>query len=248
MNRYDIEATFYDNFYDSTDDIPLYLEYASKSGGTVLECACGTGRLLLPLARAGHEVTGLDASYKMLEVLKTKLRREEPAVRKRVHLVKGDMRDFKLPKTFAMGYIAFASFLHNLTVQDEELSVKCMFEHLQPDGLFVVDVFNPDLSRPQHLARLDKVKQHGKETILLFNAQEMNFKNQTINATNLYDFVSPSGSIKRKVINFQLRYIFKDELVRLLERAGFRIETVYGGLNHEPFNENSTRIVCVARK
>ncbi len=123
-----------------------------------------------------------------------------------------------------------------------------MFEHLRPDGWFVMDVFNPDLSRPQHLARLDKVKQHGKETVLRFNAQEMNFKNQTINATNLYDFVSSSGSVKRKVVNFQLRYIFKDELVRLLERTGFRVQTIYGGLNHESFNENSPRIVCVARK
>src|SRR5271157_4231071 len=98
MNRYDIEATFYVIFYDSTDDIPLYLEYASKSGGTVLECACGTGRLLLPLARAGHESTGLDASYKMLEVLKTKLRRKEPGVRKRVHLVKGTCETSSYPR------------------------------------------------------------------------------------------------------------------------------------------------------
>jgi hypothetical protein len=147
-----------------------------------------------------------------------------------------------------MRYIAFASFLHNLTVQDEEACVRCMFEHLQPNGLFIVDVFNPDLSRPQHLARLDKVKQYGRETTLRFNAQEMDFKNQTINATNLYDFVSPSGSVKRKVINFQLRYVFKDELVRLLGRTGFRVETVYGGMNHESFNENSPRIVCVALK
>ncbi len=184
----------------------------------------------------------------MLEVLKIKLRREDQTIRKRVHLVKGDMRNFKLSKTFAMGYIAFASFLQNLTVQDEESCLRCVFEHLQPGGVFIVDVFNPDLSRPQNVARLDKVKHHGRETILRFNAQEMNFKNQTIDATNLYDFVSPAGSVKRKVVNFQLRYVFKDELAKLLERVCFRVETVYGGLNHEPFHENSPRIICVARR
>ena len=99
--------------------------------------------VLLPLARTGYDVTGLDVNYNMLEVLKTKLKREKPEVRKRVHLVKGDMRDFKLHKTFAMGYIAIASFLHNLTVQDEEACVRCMFEHFRPDLLWGPAMLTP---------------------------------------------------------------------------------------------------------
>ena len=247
-NRYTVEASFYDFLYDRTDDIAFYLEYASKGGGGILECACGTGRLLLPLARAGYHVTGLDSSEEMLRVLRAKLRKEDLATRKRVHLVRGDMRKFKLPTRFAMAFVGFSSFLHNVSVQDEEECVRCISEHLQPNGSFIVEVFNPDLTRPQQLVRLDKVKQRGKQTVLRFTAQEMDFKNQTMICTNIYDFVNATGAVRRKVVHYPLRYIFKDELVRLLERTGYRIEAVYGSVNHEPFIETSTSIVCAARK
>jgi len=233
--------------YDWTADIPFYLELASKVDGPVLECACGTGRLAIPLARAGADVTGLDLSREMLSVFRAKLRKENAGTRKRIHLHRGDMRNFRLEKKFRMAFVGFASFLHLLTVKDEEDCLKSVLKHLQPNGIFTVDVFNPDLSRPQQLVRLDKVRQHGKETILRFNEQEMDLENQLIRATNIYDFVSESGSVKRKVINFQMRYIFKDELVQLLERTGYTVEQVYGNFDKTPFQEKSPRIICVAQ-
>jgi SAM-dependent methyltransferase len=248
MNRFAVEASFYDLLYDTTDDIPFYQEYASRTNGSILECACGTGRLLLPLARSGYNVVGLDSSEEMLSVFRAKLRKEDKATRRRVRLIRGDMRKFKLPSKFAMAFVGFASFLHLLTVQDEEECAKCIAEHLLPDSPFIVDVFNPDLTRPQQLLRLDKVKESGDQTVIRSTAQEMNFKNQTMNCTNIYDFVSTTGAIKRKVVSYQLRYIFKEELVGLLERTGYRIEAVYGNFSHEPFSEKSPRIVCVARK
>ena len=247
-NRYAVEASFYDFLYDRTDDLPFYLEYAAKAGGSILECACGTGRLLLPLAREGYQVTGLDSSEEMLRVLRAKLRKEDPDTRKRVHLVQGDMRKFKLPTRFAMAFVGFSSFLHNVSVKDEEECVRCISEHLRPSGSLIVEVFNPDLTRPQQLVRLDKVKQRGNQTVLRFTAQEMDFKNQTMNCTNIYDFVNASDTVKRKVVHYPLRYIFKDELVGLLERTGYRIEAVYGSVNHEPFIATSPSIVCIAQK
>ena len=245
--RYDIEAPFYDIMYDWTADIQFYIEFSSKIDGPVLECACGTGRLAIPLARAGADVTGLDQSKEMLNVFRARLRKQNAVTRKRVHLVKGDMRNFSLGKKFGMAFVGFASFLHLLTVKDEEDCLKSVLKHLRPSGIFIVDVFNPDLSRPQQLVRLDKVRQHGRGTILRFNEQEMDFENQLINATNIYDFVSQSGSVKRKVIRYQMRYIFKDELVQLLERTGFTVELVYGNFDRSPFHEKSPRIICVAQ-
>lgn len=247
-DRYDIEASFYDIIYDATEDIQFYIEAGSKVDGPVLECACGTGRLAIPLARAGADVTGLDSSKEMLNVFRAKLRKENAVARKRIHLLTGDMRNFRLGKKFGIAYIAFASFLHNLTIRDEEICMKSVFQHLRPNGIFIVDVFNPDLSRPQQLVRLDKVRTYGEETILRFNEQEMDLENQMINATGIYDFVSRSGSVKRKVVNFQLRYIFKDELTRLLERTGYTVEQVYGNFDKSPFQEKSPRIICVARR
>lgn len=247
-DRYAIEASFYDILYDYAEDVPFYLEYASRADGSILECACGTGRLLLPISRAGHDVVGLDSSREMLKVLRAKLRKEDPATRKRVQLIRGDMRRFELPSRFAMAFVGFASFLHNVTVQDQENCVRCIAEHLLPGGLFIVDAFNPDLTRPQQLLRLDKVKEFGDQIVLRSTAQEMDLKTQTMNCTNIYDFVGPTGTIRRKVVSYRLSYIFKEQLVGLLERAGYRIEAVYGNAKHEPFSEKSPRIVCVARK
>src|SRR5947208_2019322 len=88
-------ARLYDSFrYDA--DLPWYLELAAAQGGRVLELACGSGRVLLPLARAGHEVVGLDSSPHMLALAREKLAAAEPTVAARVRLQQDDMREFQL--------------------------------------------------------------------------------------------------------------------------------------------------------
>jgi len=72
VDRYELEAEFYDKIYDYKEDIPLYLEYSKNVKGSVLECGCGTGRILLPLAREGIKVVGIDTSKKMLAVAREK--------------------------------------------------------------------------------------------------------------------------------------------------------------------------------
>ena len=69
---YDRCAAFYDGDYEAAGydrDVPFYVELARESGGPVLEMGCGTGRVLLPVARAGIEIAGVDASARMLERL-----------------------------------------------------------------------------------------------------------------------------------------------------------------------------------
>src|SRR5436309_7814160 len=86
-------ARLYDAFpFDA--DVPLYLELAAVQAGTILEVACGTGRVLLPLARAGHRITGLDASPHMLALAREKLDAAGPEVAARARLVRGEMRAF----------------------------------------------------------------------------------------------------------------------------------------------------------
>jgi SAM-dependent methyltransferase len=245
---YDTEASFYDIFYDRSEDIPFYLEIAREGDGPVLELACGTGRLLLPLARAGFDVTGLDSNTSMLRVLRTKLRKESVRTKAKVHLVLGDMRNFRLKGSFSTAFIAFNSFLHNVTVTDEQASLMRAYQHIRPGGVFVVEVFNPDLKRPQQILRLDKVRHVGKETILRFGSDRFDYKAQILEATFVYDFVQPSGSVRRKVVDFPLRYVFKEELVGLLEKVGFTVEKIYGNLDKSPFEEKSPLIICLARR
>src|SRR5882762_9513202 len=92
-------AEFYDHVapYQNRQDVNFFVEMAQRFEGPVLELGCGTGRVLIPTARAGLEIVGLDASSPMLSVCRKKLSHEPETVQSRVpELVDGDMRDFDL--------------------------------------------------------------------------------------------------------------------------------------------------------
>ena len=82
--------------YAERSDVDFFVEAARAAGGAVLEVGCGTGRVLIPTARAGVSITGLDASAHMLAVCRERLAAEPREVQERVTLVQGDMRDFAL--------------------------------------------------------------------------------------------------------------------------------------------------------
>ncbi len=98
-------AALYDHF-PFAGDLPFYLDLTTAQGGRVLELASGSGRLLLPLAAAGHTVVGLDTSQPMLARARAKLAAAPPEVAARARLVEGDMRDFALDEEFDLAVIA----------------------------------------------------------------------------------------------------------------------------------------------
>ncbi|MBV8313756.1 MAG: class I SAM-dependent methyltransferase [Planctomycetaceae bacterium] len=96
---YEATARHYDPAYAADrrlNDLAFWLELAGRRGGPILEVACGTGRVLLPIARSGVPIDGVDLSPEMLGVLKAKLAREPEEVRCRVALHEGDIRELRL--------------------------------------------------------------------------------------------------------------------------------------------------------
>jgi ubiquinone/menaquinone biosynthesis C-methylase UbiE len=248
VDRYDVEASFYDVLFDKVDDIPLYQEYARKYEGPVLECGCGTGRVAIALARIGINVVGIDTNEKMLAIAHKKLAKEPSDVKSRVKLAKADMRSFKLEEQFSLCIIPFSTFLHMLTVNDQEACLSTINQHLLPEGRLIISVFNPDLSRPQDVVRLQRVKQVGNELIMRFFTQSFDFPNQITFGRYIYDFVKSDGTVKRLVVPFTIRYIFYDEMRQLLARTGYEAENIYGDEKKSPFQPNSPLMVFVARK
>jgi ubiquinone/menaquinone biosynthesis C-methylase UbiE len=89
------EADYYDSCFSGLEgDLQFYVEEAEKAGAPVLELGCGTGRILLPIAKAGLNIVGLDRAPTMLALLRQKLAKLNPDVQGRVSLIEGDMRDF----------------------------------------------------------------------------------------------------------------------------------------------------------
>ena len=127
------------NFYNS--DLPFYMKYAKECKGNVLELACGTGRLTLPIAQAGINITGIDISEGMISEAKEKAIKLNIGVDFKVL----DIRNFELNNKFDLIFIPFNSICH---IHDFE-SIKALFDsvkrHLTPTGKFIIDVFKPNL-------------------------------------------------------------------------------------------------------
>src|SRR5689334_10575272 len=98
--------------YRTRQDIDFFVDAATASRGPVLEVGCGSGRVLIPTARAGIDVVGLDLSPRMLDICRKRLSEEPEAVRSRVRLAQGDMRHFDLEQTFSLATIPFRPFQH----------------------------------------------------------------------------------------------------------------------------------------
>jgi len=146
-------AELYDAVYADPGDTPFWLQMADEGqSGPILELGCGTGRLSIPLARGGHDVTGIDLAEHMLERGRAKLLVEPPEVRDRVKLFTGDMTAFDLDRRFAQIYCAFGTFHHLDTVEQQLACLTDCRRHLVEHGRLVIDLINPDPAPPVAVA------------------------------------------------------------------------------------------------
>jgi len=116
----------------------------------VLEYGIGSGRIAIPLARDGSRVVGIDHSPAMLRDLRARLARE-PALKGRVRGRAGDMRKVRLGERFPLVLCPFNTALHLYTREDVEAWLRCVRDHLEPDGELVLDLSMPileDLADP----------------------------------------------------------------------------------------------------
>ena len=251
-------ADFYDQveLYQRRPDVGFYTALATEHGGPVLELGCGTGRVLLPTARAGVEITGLDLSSGMLSACRSKLAEEAPDVQSRVRLTHGDMRSFGLGRRFGLVTIPFRPFQHLLTVEEQMACLACAHRHLEPGVVLVLDVFNPSLPRlvdPKYLEESEPeptfVMPDGRSVVRTGRNASVDLVNQVIYVELIYYVTHPDGRQERLVQAFPMRYFFRYELEHLLVRAGFQMEAVYGDFDRSPGGaEAASELVFVARR
>lgn len=252
MSEYDNFARFYDLEYQRyTDDLDFYLNMARRTESPILELACGTGRVLLPLARAGHRVTGLDISQPMLAIAQEKVAAEPPAVQQRISLILADMRRFRIPERFRLAFYAINSFMHLMTRSDQTRSLRCVRRHLADDGLLIVDLFNPDLALFDSNGHLfyDRTLTDPKTGTIITKmvSTRVDRANQVNYITFFYDELGPENQVQRTVATISQRYLYRYEMEYLLERCGFALEHLYGSYDLDEFTFESPKMIFVAR-
>jgi ubiquinone/menaquinone biosynthesis C-methylase UbiE len=233
---FDFAVEFYDYqlWSQMMGDIDFYVDLARSLGDSALELASGTGRVLLPIARAGISVTGLDLSDPMLSRCREKLAEEPPEVQQRVTLVHGDMRRFDLGRTFPLVFIAFRSFQALLTVEDQMACLSCALRHLQPEGRFVLNLFNPWLELLVNQAEDEEFGEmppmtlpDGRRVVTRQRSYNRDFFRQTFEADIIHRVTHPDGRKERLVQSFPMRWLYRFEAEHLLYRCGFEVLSVY---------------------
>jgi SAM-dependent methyltransferase len=249
------ERSFYDDpvLYDRVSTPPaasidFYVELARNSPGDVLELACGTGRVTIPIAhalsRSDRSVTGLDLAPAMLDSARTKA----ASVGVALDLVSGDMRRFALGRRFGLIFVAFNSLLHLTTNEALAECFGCVREHLAPRGTFAFDVFNPSVAMlarsPAERTTVVRVPDDALGEIHV--EATMDYDAATQVNRSAFHFSAP-GRPDYLTVPIHLRSLFPLELPLLLAANGLRLEERYGDFARERFGSGSARQVCICR-
>jgi len=220
----------------------FYIQQARERSGRVLELGCGSGRLTIPLAQSGIDIIGADLSLSMLQSARAKA----VSAGLRVSFVQADMRQFEFGARFSTILIPGNSLLHLVAIEDLRRCFASVRRHLAGGGKLVFDISKWNLARlagePGERRPVLRVTHLERGEITVEETAEYDAAEQT---RRVVWFLSAPDAPDFQIIEYRLRVIFPQELVMLLDYAGFRLGTRYGEFTREAFSSTSPRQVCV---
>ena len=248
-----IEAKYYDSEYTFNEDVDFYLYLIGEGSRRILELGCGTGRLLIPIAEAGHRVKGIDNSKFMLKHLEQKYKTLSPDLRRRIRFHNADMRTFALRERFDVVLLAFNLFFMAESRADQIAILNCVRAHLKPGGRIIISTLNP--VQDWFRNKISEVKYYGtwtmKDTATVYDrfyANQLSQSEQKMAFRLMYDTISPDGTLRREKNTITLSYLHSFELQHFLECTGYTVTRIFGGYNGEPFTPGCKLMIFEGRK
>ena len=258
MSALEYRADLYDVIHGRRrQDIAWYLELCRRANGRVLELGAGTGRTVLPIARAGIAIDALDVAEEMRAHLQGVLAAEAEQVRANVRVLAGDMTTFSLPDSYRLIQIPFRSFLHNIAADQQRACLDRCQAHLEPGGLLAFDVFLPSEAymaafegEYEGLFRMDDPYPLTDDGFLLlseWNAYDR--AAQTVRAVHRYELLSKNGQIAESLYQIlDLAFLYPQDLERLLTAAGFTDIAFYSDFTEQPVGPETRDVAVTARR
>ena len=249
-NYYYINGQHYDyminarNSHSIYESVPFYVKQVKKYGGPVLELACGTGRITIPIAKEEIPIVGLDFSARML----TQARKNSKKDNLEIEWIEADMTNFSLSRNFSVIIMPGAAMNWVLENREIENCLSCVKKHLISGGKFIFNVFNPNLE----ILQRDPLKKYNMyeypnpngDGIVEVTESNSYDKATQINYVNSYYNIENNEIVKK----LKLRIIFPQELDALLYYNGFIIDHKYGAYDEEPFNSDSNWQIVICHK
>lgn len=238
------DANIYDGLNTFLSDLQFYKKWLPKNKeAKILELCCGTGRLTVPIAKAGYNICGVDYTSSMLEQAKVKA--SEAGLE--INFIEADIRSLNLQEKFDFIFIPFNSIHHLYKNEDLFKAFNGVKNHLKEGGLFLLDCFNPNI---QYIVEGEKEQrkiaeyttEDGRAVLI---KQTMRYESATqINRIEWHYFIN--GEF-HSIQNLDMRLFFPQELDSYLEGAGFEIIHKFGNFEEERFENKSEKQIFVCK-
>ena len=253
----------YDLEHEGDDtDVAFYRALVDRLGATrVLELACGSGRLTIPLAqslaRRSGSVTGVELNDEMLA--QAQIRKVEGGLSDAaLWLEQGDMRSWRSADRFDLVLLACSSIAHLLSLDDQLAVWETAVAHLVPGGRFVVDITMPELASlsesqrtpPRAVTEVDLDQRDPQAGTRLIRQRTMKYDalEQRADIQFLYDKFDHDAHASRFVSDFTCHVFFPRELMLLFRGAGFEVEALWSDFTFRPASARSREVVWVGRR
>ena len=257
-DSYSSGAKYYDAAYSVKDDLvdrDFYLDLANEYGGPVLEFGCGTGRITLPLARQGVDVTGMDASHSMLEVLRAKLAKEPAGVRRRTRVVEGDFRTHYLDDQFSLVVIPFRPMQHMYTTEDQLAALQNARRHLADGGILAFDVFNPSFAKiltgiGEEYLDLEWPAQDGTDRMVrrYFVKDEIDLINLNFSGRFIFRLCEGDRVLSEEAQPLKMSFYTYPHLKLLFYAAGLESVEEFGSFDRKPIGPEAPEMIFLLQR
>jgi len=238
---YDLEDAGY------MDDLPVIAQWAQTLGGPLLDLACGTGRMAIPLALQGYDVTAVDIAPAMVAWGRQKAAKQGATITWEV----ADARSFHLQRQFRLIFMLCNAWQFFLTRADQEALLASVHEHLLPGGCFLFETRNPNprnLIEPYKGGRREFATADG-ERLVDTTERDYDPVTQLQRFTSNCRWLTPNGQLLREQTKYTtLRYVYPQEMEALLHDNGLRIRACYGDWRQEPLTADSPAMIYVCEQ
>jgi SAM-dependent methyltransferase len=251
-DTYAAEARIYDSLSAglTTEDLPFYLDSAKISGGPVLELACGTGRILVPVLAALGAGAGVDASPSMIDQARQKA--QALGLADNIRLEVDDIRTVDLRERYPLVMIPYSSLFQLATEDDLITTLRCAKRHLAPDGKVVTDVFVPNLAAMQ--ARHDRTTfvaevEHPDTAMraVVWDHTVYAWARRLVIRRRIYETLDGQGLVlSRQHSRLDIYFRHPPEMLAAFENAGLTVIDTYGDFDRRPFDDGATRLILTA--
>lgn len=207
-----------------------------KPKAKVLDLCCGYGRHSIELAQQGFKVTGYDLSDFFLQ----KAKKNSHSSGLKIEYVKGDMRKLPFENRFDAVVNIFTSFGYFLQDKDDLKVLKGVHKALKERGLFLLDLKN----REQLIRNFQRRRWHPEKDFIMLEDNFLDLFTGRWESTRTLVF----GNGKRSEHSFSLRLYSFSEILGMLKKAGFMLESVYGDFDLSEYSLDSPHMILISRK